>query len=69
MNELGLRDKHDRERIETILRQAARIEALEAALREIVAAPTRFVYGQGMLEAMHAMTDIAKSALAPEQDR
>ena len=34
--ELALRDRHDRERIDTILKQAARIDALEAALQQNV---------------------------------
>jgi hypothetical protein len=55
---------------------AARIEALEAALREIVAGLDRFDdgkrtsdYGQGILKGLTAAADIARTALAPEQDK
>ena len=61
MNELGLRDKHDRERIETILRQAARIEALEnndtVLKRHLSAAADR-------IEALEAALRTARGALA-----
>ena len=53
----------------------ARIEALEAALREIVAGLDRFDdgkrtsdYGQGILKGLTAAADIARAALAPEQE-
>jgi pyruvate formate-lyase activating enzyme-like uncharacterized protein len=55
---------------------AARIEALEAALREIRLAPMRFDdgkrdsrYAQGILKGLNSAAEIARAALAPEQDK
>jgi hypothetical protein len=54
----------------------ARIEALEAALREIRLAPMRFDdgkrdtdYGQGILNGLNGAAEIARAALTPEQDK
>ena len=57
---------------------ADRIEALEAALREIETAPVRFddgslgkidvPYGRGIIKGLESSADIARAALAPKHD-
>jgi hypothetical protein len=63
----------DLDYIETL---EAHIEALEATLRDIAATPERFDdgkrdtdYGQGILKGLTTAADIARAALAPEQDK
>ena len=57
---------------------ADRIEVLEAALREIETAPVRFddgslgkidvPYGRGIIKGLESSAEIARAALAPEQN-
>ena len=74
--ELALRDRHDRERLDTILKQAARIDALEAALRlgcYLTACAGDGEYqikiGFASLADMQTAHSVLVAALAPEQDK
>jgi hypothetical protein len=62
--------------IEAMDASTARIDELEAALRDIAACPERFDddkrdtdYGQGILKGLTAAANIARAALTPEREK